>query len=607
MISRIKRLIASLYVAFLGRPSVWILGVLAKSQLSDNFIIRSIGYLPFQLADAVLGIGALRFIAHVSRREPKRRHRVHINNLTLRSYLYLAVGKADKGLASQLQPAAFRKVLLDEKLDPEAQYALAHQLLQAGKLPMACESFEDLIERSSVKFPLERRLQLLRDAGITFFMLGKIKRANHYWGKAGELRRFILGEESGPIYRIIGSSWFAAIGHVAMLDFYAKYNRLYRDTEVRVVAHADISGVPGGYLCERLSEAGLVFIESGKLQPSQLTPAERFNFEIGKVQPDYDDWAKHHGKRRWSQLTPAERFAMIDDFWEFEFPDGEVWGYTHAADKIQKEWERQGRAPLLSVTDGERKFIDRALSLLGLPEGAWYVCLHVREPGFHKGWNTLYPSMRDANIDDYFPAIDLIVKSGGWVIRMGDPTMKPLPPMPGVIDYAHSTLRTPKADILIALGCRFFLGTNSGFATIPAIYGVRCIFSNWLPIGLPLWPSQDLVMPKLFWHEKEKRYLTLQETFESGLAFIQNWSDLPQGIALRDNSPNDIRALAAEALGMTEALRDSEIATARAAYCRIAEENHSYVGSTLSTSFILGHRDVFLSSTPGGVMRRGTS
>ena len=577
--SRLKLIIASLYVAFLGRPSVWVLSILAKSQLSGNFIIRGIGYLPFQLADAVLRLRALTFIAHVSRRKPRRGQLSHINNRAFRAFLYLAVAQADQGLASQLQPVAFRKLLLDEKLDPEAQYALAHQLFQAGKLPFACTAFEDLIDRMSDKFPLERKLQLLRDAGITFFMLGKIERANDYWRKAGELRRFILGNESTPLYRVLGGSWFAAIGHVAMLDFYSKYNKLYRDGDLRVVANADISNVPGSYLCERLSEVGIKFVEQQDLKP------------------DYDRWAKAHGKRHWGQLTPAEHLAMIDDFWEFEFPDGEVWGYTHAADKIQKEWERQGREPLFSVTEGERTFLDRALSLLGLPEGAWYVCLHVREPGFHKNWNALYPSMRDAKIDDYLPAIDLIVKSGGWVIRMGDPSMKPLAPMAGVIDYAHSILKTPRADILIAVGCRFFFGTNSGFATIPAIYGVRCVFSNWLPIGLPLWPSKDLVMPKLFWKEKEERYLSLQEIFESGLAFIQNWSDLPEGVVLRDNSADDIRALAAEALEAPDAPLDHEIASARADYRRIAEQNHSYVGSTLSASFIRGHRDVFMQRT----------
>lgn len=582
MLTRFKNLFVRLYVAFLGRPSVWVLGVLAKSQLSSNPLIRGVGHMPFQIVDAVMGFGALRFISHVNRREPresresKRNKRACIRSKTLRAYLYLAIGKLAPDKVKDLLPSTYRASLSEDPLDHEGQYAFAHQLFQSGSLALACETFVDLIERSSGKFPLERRLQLLRDAGITHFMLGKIEQANRYWKMAGELRRFILGDEIGPVYRIVGSSWFAAIGHVAMLDFYSKYNKLYRDKSSRIVAHLDLSTVPGNYLCERIGQNGIDFIP------------------VGKLQSDYDRWAKKHGRRRWDQLTEAERFAHTDDFWEFEFPDGDIWGYTHAADKIQKEWERQHRPPLLSLTEGEQKFIDQALRLLGVPDGAWYVCLHVREPGFHKGWNTLYPSMRDANIDDYLPAIDLIVQQGGWVIRMGDPSMKPLPPMQNVVDYAHSPLKTPKADILLALGCRFFFGTNSGFATIPAIYGVRCVFSNWLPIGLPLWPSQDLMLPKLFWDEKRGRHLTIKEIFASDVAFIQNWSDLPEGITLKGNTAEDICNLTAEALGMSPELLEEGLANARSQHARVAEQHGSYVGSTLAATFIRNYPSVFV-------------
>lgn len=568
MIFRLKKFIAKIYVAFLGRASVWILSALAKSQLSNNLIIRSIGFFPIQIADAVLGVRVLKFISHVIRREPKHKRRSHINNRKLRSFLYLAIAKADKELASKLAPEEFRKLLVNEELDPDFQYEMAHQLFQAGKLVLACETFEDLIERSSDKFSLERKLQLLRDTGITFFLLGKIEKANRFWKKAGELRRLIIGDECGPIYRILGSSWFVAIGHVAMLDFYIKYNRLYRGNQVRIVSEIDIGVVPGNYLCERFSKEGIDFLEKG-----QLTL-------------DYDRWAKQNGKRSWSQLTSAERFAMVDDFWEFEFPNGDVCGYTHAADKIQKEWERQLRAPVLSVKADEQRFIDRALKQLGLPDGAWYVCLHVRESGFHKGWNTLYPSMRDSNIDDYMQAVDLIVKNGGYVIRMGDSSMKPLVPKPGVIDYAHSSLKTPRADVLIPLGSKFFLGTNSGYATIPAIFGIKCVFSNWLPIGLPLWPSQDIFSPKMFWDDERQRTLTLEEAFASNLCFIQNWSELPKGITLKDNTPEEIRELTAEALGIASDLPDRAIREARERYQKIASRYGSYAGSTLSASFI---------------------
>ena len=565
----VKRFVARTFIALFGQPVVYVLGLLAKSQISPNRLVRSLGCLPFQFVDVLLGENVQRFIAHVANRKSRPRQSGSIQNYRLRSYIYLVLAKIDVLVPPSFTPHSFRVALSKEiRFDQESQYALAHKLLNAGKLDLACEAFEDLLEKSADKLALERRLQLLRDTGIAFFLIGKIERANHYWGKAGGLRCLLLGEEHGPIYRIIGNSWFAAIGHVAMLDFYVKYNKLYRGKDIRVVVQQNLSTVPGSYLCERMAETGIEFLK------------------IGQLASDYDQWAARHGKRLWSELTAVDRFALIDDFWEFEFPDGQVLGYTHATDRIQKDWEQQQRPPLLTVSEGEKVFLHRALRTLGLPEKAWYVCLHVREPGFHRNWNTLYPSMRDANVEDYLPAIKLIVESGGWVIRMGDPSMKRLPPMRGLIDYAHSNFKTPKADILITLGCRFFLGTNSGFATIPAIYGVRCVFSNWLPIGLPLWPSQDLMLPKMFWNEKLERYLTLEEVFSSGLAFIQNWSDLPEGISLRDNTPEEILALTEEALGIAPEVSVEKLSEVRTHYRQIAEQHNSYVGSTLAASFI---------------------
>lgn len=567
MFIQLKRLIAKIFVAVLGSPINFVLQILAKSQLSNSTLLRIIGWLPLLFINWIVGLQALRFIGHISRREKHHHRRPRIHSMRLLSYLYLAMNKSNKSEVSALTPKVFRDALIKENLDPSSQYDLAHQLFNAGKLSFASEVFQYLADFKIDTFSLRRRLQLLRDCGIALFLQGSINQANGYWRRAGELRRFILGEESGPIYRVLGDSWFIAIGHVAMLDFYSKYNKLYRDPNSRFVSVFDISKAPGGYLFERFGEVGLDFIEKDKLQV------------------DYDKWARKYRKRKWSQLTADEHFALVDDFWEFEFPDGQILGYTHAANKIQKAWEGAHYPPLLKVTKGEENFINSALRYLGLPDGAWYVCLHVREPGFHKGWNTLYPSMRDANIEDYMQAIELIVKSGGWVIRMGDSSMKPLPPMDHVIDYAHSSLKTPKADILISARCRFFLGTNSGFATIPHIFGVRCVFSNWLPLGLPLWSSQDLMLPKLFWNNNNNRYLTFNEMFSSGLAFIQNLSELPESISLRDNTPEDIIAITSEALGINSNSFENNEISLQQDYEVIALKHGSYCGCKLATHF----------------------
>lgn len=586
------------------------LNAIAQSQFSNSLAVRSLGYIPAKIS-SFFGVDVFRLIIYSNRQleifqnltlrfknklllrksrsltnylktlisflftgkrqavKKKTFLNQRFKNIRLHSYISLLVNKSNFSLMPYLDRENYRREISNENLDANDLFNLGHQFFNSGRLDLACETFEYLAINLLEELAQEDQLHLLRLAGITNFMLGKIVPANDYWSRAGKLRRLILGEETGPLYRILGSSWFAAIGHVAMIDFYLKFNKLFRGDQIRVVMTQENRGIPGYYLLKRFEEIGIEFISSTELAS------------------DYDLWAKYHNRPDWESLTPGYRSALIDDFWEFEFPDSEVLGYTHAANKIQKEWEGQQKPPLLAVNYLERLYMNKTLDLLGVPKGAWYVCLHVRESGFHKNWNSLYPSMRDADIVDYFPAIDMIVKNGGWVIRMGDPSMTRLPEnMPCVVDYSHSEFRNPKADIVLTLGCRFFLGTNSGFATIPSIFGVKCIFSNWLPIGLPLWPSKDLMQPKLFWDESRDRFLTFDEIFSSGLAFIQNWSDLPEGITLRNNSPKEILELTAEALGITVPSADKGLLdSVFKAYQQTAENNSSYCGSHLSSTF----------------------
>lgn len=573
-----KRHILKILLRVFGPTVFWLLRMVSKTPFSGSSLVRAIGYCPVRLFGMMLGNNCFRIVSYLKKRSGKNDVVGAINDNAL-LFSFIAQGLfADPNFGKACDLKQYRELLTFARLDEEQQFAIGHQLFAAGTLSMACETFADLVERSGRKFDPKCRLQLFRDCGIAHFMDGRSSEANYYWSQAALLKHFINGPDVKPMYRIVGPAWFAAIGHVAMLDYYIKYNILFRKEGLRAVVQAPSSGqdFPGSYLLGRLAQCGLTLLDEGPDAVSQ----------------DYNKWAKPLGIRQWAFLTAAERFALVDDFWEFEFPEA-CHGYTHAAARIQQEWERRGLKPLLSVTGEEQEFIDWALRQLGVPQGAWYVCLHVREPGFHKDWNSLYPSMRDAEVKDYTLAINEIVSLGGWVIRMGDPSMKPLPQMPGVIDYAHSNLKTQTADVIIPLGCRFLLGTNSGYATIPEIFGVRCAFTNWVPIGLPLWADQDLFIPKLFWHRDEDRYLSLEEIFEAGLAYIQHSSDIPAHLRLDANSADDILALTQEMLTITDTEKPTEDApvdeSRHQVYRNIAERHGSYVGARLGSAFLKRH------------------
>lgn len=221
---------------------------------------------------------------------------------------------------------------------------------------------------------------------------------------------------------------------------------------------------------------------------------------------------------------------------------------------IQSRWG--DRAPLLSLSERDRERGQHVLRQLGLSDEDWYVCVHCRERGYFQtiGEDEGNHDYRNADPYSYIPAMQAIVERSGWCIRLGDPTMKPLPPMERVIDYAHLGIRSDWMDIFLCASCGFLLGSSSGLYNVANIFGVPCAVANQAPMSVVLpYGPRDIGIPKLLWSLKEQRYLSFKEVLNSP---IGNFRYTPlyteAGVQVIDNSPDDIRDLALEMLERTE-------------------------------------------------------
>jgi hypothetical protein len=134
--------------------------------------------------------------------------------------------------------------------------------------------------------------------------------------------------------------------------------------------------------------------------------------------------------------------------------------FPNAIALVQDEWETQGRPPLLQLNQEQLDRGRDTLASVGISRSAWFVCLHVRELGFWNETSDPTNAPRIALIDSYLPAIEHIVSRGGWVVRMGDPTMRPLPHMTGVFDYARSTVKSDWMDVFLCASCRAVSGVR---------------------------------------------------------------------------------------------------------------------------------------------------
>jgi putative glycosyltransferase (TIGR04372 family) len=219
---------------------------------------------------------------------------------------------------------------------------------------------------------------------------------------------------------------------------------------------------------------------------------------------------------------------------------------------IQHEWGN--RPPVIGISPSVEKRGRAALRQLGVPDGAWFACLHCRESGFHRYRPDQF--FRNADLATYLAAAAFVVEQGGWVIRVGDPSMTRLPARPGLIDYAHSALKSDWLYVYLGAACRYFVGSGSGPASIAPVFGKPMCMANNLPLSASLFYCHDtlgLATPKLLRSKREQRLLTFAEQLGSEIGnfrFTELYREA--GLEWIDNDEDDILSMAKELHAMAE-------------------------------------------------------
>lgn len=223
------------------------------------------------------------------------------------------------------------------------------------------------------------------------------------------------------------------------------------------------------------------------------------------------------------------------------------WGYFSRFDKkkfisFTKEEENQGK---------------KLLNELGILNQKPYVCLLVRDEKYLKermpnsdDWQ--YNKYRDANISNYISAIEFLIESGFYVVRMGKNASSVFDlNNPGFIDYANHPLQSDFMDVYLSANCYFFISTSCGIDCIPQIFykplittnSIMCdtrSYENWfftIPKNVIFSKSNELISYKNIYYDykhfflsnkykgQDPRWIMFAEWDKKNWEFVENTPD----------------------------------------------------------------------------------
>ncbi len=410
---------------------------------------------------------------------------------------------------SEAQEAALKKWRLEAAVPRDE----AQALIKVGEHLLSEGRFEEA-------FAIWKRLFALQpeDAGVhkrftaAFLFCGRVREADYiYQARVDRSRAEARGKGLDALGVRFLRDFTTHVGHIGFLDYYVKLDRLGgRAADRPVILHGRKPVANPAYL--KHWEAYLPYV----IADTNV---------YGQLEPIIDPLEDHtHGV-----LDREGRQVLTYTYRDYI--------------RVFEQWEQEGRAPLLHLSEAEITAGEACLREMGLSKDAWFVTLHVRE--------NLWDKVRNGRIADYEKAITAITERGGWVIRMGDASMTPLKPQTQVVDYAFTPWKSDTMDVFLWAQNRFHLGTNSGPYQVPPTFGKPCVLTNWAPLLTPPMYPEDLCIYKRYL--RNGKVLAFDELIESGIGLASSATYLDHiGVSLLDSSPDEIREATEEMLDRLE-------------------------------------------------------
>jgi len=213
--------------------------------------------------------------------------------------------------------------------------------------------------------------------------------------------------------------------------------------------------------------------------------------------------------------------------------------------------------PHIQFSNSETKQGEDFLNSVRRAPNQKFVCLAVRDSSYKKDQfvnrDIAQDDYRNNDISNFQNVAAQLANDGYLVFRMGAKVERPfVVETPGVFDYASNGMRTDFLDVYLSANCEIFISTVLGLDSIPEIFRVPRVLTNYIPIAnFGKYGPQDLIIPKQYWLERESRYLAFSEIVASKDALgscTSSYEYQRAGLKLIENTPQEITLATQELL-----------------------------------------------------------
>lgn len=267
--------------------------------------------------------------------------------------------------------------------------------------------------------------------------------------------------------------------------------------------------------------------------------------------------------------------------------DGSFKQYAKAHNEIERCWRSQFHdKPLLNLSKEDVLYGREFLSSLGLRQKDKFITLHTRNSNYDKHRNT-------SNLNVYHEALDQLFDEGYAVVRIGEGTRDPiLETKKRFFDYANSSNKNERLDIILLALNQFHIGCSSGPAEVPPLFGAPVLRVDGTRLGSNLFKPNSIELPKILIGNKASNdnYQYFSEQLKRGWLDVDHAPIGLPSMELRNCSSDEITSAVKEMI-VQDVYIENDVQK------KISDElrlHGIHPTTTVSKNFALKHSDYFL-------------